>query len=85
MFFIDDFVLVELGLGGKPALVELGLEEILILVEVGMLVAKVLAGICKERFGRRELCPGVVCALPSWSSTYRIKQTIQSETDVSIS
>jgi len=53
MFLIDDFVLVELGLGGKPALVELGLEEILILVKVGILVSKVLAGICNERFGLR--------------------------------
>jgi len=65
MFLIDDFVLVELGLGGKPALVELGLEEILILVEVGILVSKVLAGICNERFGLRELRTGVAWALPS--------------------
>lgn len=71
MCLMEDFVLVELGLGGKLALVELGLEEILILDEVGMLVSKVLAGICKERFGLRELCPGVVWALPSWSSTYK--------------
>jgi hypothetical protein len=65
MFLIDDFVLVELGLGGKPTLVELGLEDIVTLVEVGILVSKVLAGICKERFGLRELCPGVVWASPS--------------------
>lgn len=65
MFLIDDFVLVELGLGGKPALVELGLEDILILVEVGTPVSIVLAGICNERFGLRELWPGVVWALPS--------------------
>lgn len=65
MLLIDDFVLVELGLGGKPTLVELGLEDIVTLVEVGILVSNVLAGICKERFGLRELCPVVVWALPS--------------------
>jgi hypothetical protein len=64
MFLIDDFVLVELGLGGKPTLVELGLGDIVTLVEVCTLVSKVLAGICKERFGLRELYPGVV-----WAST----------------
>lgn len=51
---MDDFVLVELGLGGKPVLAELGLGDILILVEVGMRSSKALVGICKERFGRRE-------------------------------
>lgn len=54
-FLIDDFVLVEVGLGGKPALVEQGLLAIFILVEEGNEFSKVLAGICKEeRFGRLE-------------------------------
>uniref|UniRef100_A0A0A9F3B7 Uncharacterized protein n=1 Tax=Arundo donax TaxID=35708 RepID=A0A0A9F3B7_ARUDO len=71
MFLTDDFVLVELGLGGKPALAELGLEDILIFIDVGILLPKVLAGICKERFGLRELCPGAVWALTSWSGAAR--------------
>lgn len=74
MFLIDDLVLVELGLGGRPALVELGLAGILILVEVGVWLSSVLVGICKERFGLRELCPGAVWVLPSWccgSCTFR--------------
>jgi len=57
-FLVDDFVLVEVGLGGKPAgpaLVVLGLgEDIFIFVELsGNAFSKDLAGICKEeRFGR---------------------------------
>lgn len=52
---MDDFVLVELGLGGKPALTEPGLHKVYDLAD-GNEFSKVLSGICKEvRFGRREL------------------------------
>ena len=57
-FLMDDFVRVELGLGGKPggpALDVLGLGEVIfILVELGgNAFSKDLAGICKEeRLGR---------------------------------
>lgn len=54
-FLIDDFVLVELGLGGSPALVELGLGDMVIRVEEGIGFSIVRAGICiEERCGRRE-------------------------------
>jgi hypothetical protein len=69
VFLIDDFGLAELGLGGNPALAELGLADILILVEVGIWLSSVLSGICKERFGLRELFPCALCALFSCSST----------------
>lgn len=53
---IDDFVLVEFGLGGRPALAEPGLDKACVLAE-GIGLSKVLTGICKDaRFGRRELC-----------------------------
>lgn len=56
-FLTDDFVLVELGLGGNPAdaaFVEVGLDKegIFVLVEPGNALSNDLAGICKEeRFG----------------------------------
>jgi hypothetical protein len=80
-FLIDDFVLVELGLGGKPVLVELGLACILILVEVGILLPNVLAGICKERLGLRGLCSGEVWAFPSWcgACTFRQHNTVSNQ------
>jgi hypothetical protein len=74
MFLIDDFVLVKLRLGGRPALVELGLTGMLILVEVGTLLSNVLAGICKERLGLRGLCPVAIWALASWSGACTFKQ-----------
>lgn len=54
MPLMDDFALVEFGLGGKPLLAELGLGDMLILVDVGTGSSKALVGICNERFGRRE-------------------------------
>jgi hypothetical protein len=54
MPLMDDFVLVEFGLGGKPLLAEFGLGDILILVDVGRVSSNALFGICNERFGRRE-------------------------------
>ncbi len=74
MLFREDFVLVELGLGGNPALVELGLGDILILAEVPIWLSRVLAGICKERFGLRELCPDAVCTLSSWAGAYKVSK-----------
>jgi hypothetical protein len=82
VFVIDDFGLAELGLGGSPALVELGLADMLILVEVGTWLSNVLSGICRERFGLRELFPCALWALSSRFGTYMVKQKLLSITSV---